>query len=193
MAHVAFVDRLAQCFTTVSELVEAHILAEMISGGDTFGAYRFEADAVILDGLVASLRSQPSLWIDFQQAVEGLRQSSHWTRLLEHVYGIGTLHGQLWLLQQGLSCPSEDDRCRLAAYLNGLDGEIAARQDRADRRGLAARVNQAAGYPLIDGLTLRGLTYVLGEDPELWLAFRLLVGVSADELPRRCPLTDAQA
>lgn len=191
-AYVALTDQLAERFADLSEAVESHILAEMISGGDTFYAYRFEADIVTMTGLVAALRSDRGLWTDFQCAVEGFRPSTHWTVLLEHVYTLGNVQGKLKLLEQGISCPSEDDRREVAAYLNRLDGEVATLQELADRRGLAMRVNRAAGFPLINGLTMRGLTFVLGDDVELWHAFRSLVAVANEESARRCPVNDTQ-
>jgi hypothetical protein len=95
--------------------------------------------------------------------------------LLEHVYAVGQLLGKLKLLEQGLSCPSPDDRKRLAEHLNNLDGEIAVCRHLADRRDLARRINANVEIPLIDGLCVRGLTYILGGKPELRHAFRTLV------------------
>ena len=45
----------------------------------------------------------------------------------------------------------------------------------ADRRNLAVRVCKAAGFPLIDGLTMRGLPFALAVDTELLLAWSSLV------------------
>jgi hypothetical protein len=85
------------------------------------------------------------------------------------------LHGQLRDLEQGPTCRCPDDRRLLAHRLNCLDGEIAVRHVLADRRNLAERVNKAAGCPLIDGLTMRALTFVLAEHADLWREFQALV------------------
>jgi hypothetical protein len=98
---------------------------------------------------------------------------------LEHVYTVARLEGKLRMLEQGISCPAPDDRHRLTEYLNSLDGEIAFCKHMADRRQLAARVNCAAGLPLIDGLSMRGLTFALGEEPDLWAGFQGLIQPSA--------------
>jgi hypothetical protein len=94
---------------------------------------------------------------------------------VEFTYEIGNLEGQLRILQTYLASPCPDERERLARRLNELDGEIAARHVLADRRNLAGRVCKAAGFPLIDGLTMRGLTFVLAVDRELLLAWSSLV------------------
>jgi hypothetical protein len=86
-------------------------------------------------------------------------------------------------LEQGLAGYTAEDRRRLAEYFNFIDGEIALCRKLADRRSLAARINKAAQWPLIDGLTLRGLTFVFGENDELWHEFEALVD-AAGTAPR---------
>jgi len=86
-----------------------------------------------------------------------------------------------------------EERRRLAEFLNCLDGEIAYCLERADRRGLAARINEAAGFPLIDGLTMRGLTYVLGEQAPLWLYFQGLVESSNQNVRGARPINDSDS
>jgi hypothetical protein len=125
--------------------------------------------------MAARFQEDAQLWTDLQNAVLAHRPEHHWRTLVEFVCEIAHLNGQLYYLEQGFSCPCPEDRRLLAHRLNCLDGEIAVRHVLADRRNLAERVNKAAGYPLIDGLTMRGLTFVLGEQSDLWRDFQALV------------------
>ncbi|HZZ82168.1 MAG TPA: hypothetical protein VFE62_26960 [Gemmataceae bacterium] len=170
-----FVDQLASCLATINERIEAHVLSQMIAGGDVYYSPYFEFDLVTVMDLCKVLSADPALWADFRRAVEAHRPSTHWTILLEHVHGVGQVTGKLKLLEQGLSCPAADDRRRLAEHLNCLDGEIGLCRLLADRRDLAMRINANAGFPLTDGLSVRGLTYVLGEHPCLLDALQVLV------------------
>jgi hypothetical protein len=192
IVYEAFADRLAQRFAALSDLIEGYVLAERISAGDTFCSYHFEIDAPTLRGLGALFQADTLLWADFRRAVQDHRKFMHWTMLVEHVYEVGNLEGKLRLLEQGVSCPSTGDRRRLAAHLNCLDGEIGLCRELADRRGLAARIRRAAGFPLLDGLNLRGLTYVLGEHADLWHDFQALVGCANETVCGRQPLNDDQ-
>jgi hypothetical protein len=171
----ALATRLAHSFAALSLMAEEQILDHLISVGDAFCTYGFGVDAPMLRGLAARFQEDTRLWTDVQAAVQAHRPDWHWNTLVELIFEIAHLHGQLRYLELGLSCPCPEDRRRLANRLNRLDGEIAVRQTLADRRNLAGRVNQAAGFPLIDGLTMRGLTFVLAEDPELWRDFQALV------------------
>jgi hypothetical protein len=173
--HDSVVERVAQHFETIGFLAEDRILSQMIQSGDVFCSYHFEADADTLRRLSEILTADRYLWADFRHAVEAHREARHWTALVEHVFEIGKLEGKLRFLEQGLSCLCPIERRALASQLNSIDGEMAVCRDLADRRNLAARVNRTAESPLIDGLTVRGLTYVFGEDPGLWQAFRAIV------------------
>jgi hypothetical protein len=188
----AFADRLAQHLAALSAKIEDCILTQMISGGDSYCSCCFEVEVLTLRGLGEIFQADPLLWTDFRRAVQDFRASLHWTKLLEHVYEVGNLEGKLRLLQQGLSCPSAEDRRRLASHLNCLDGEIDLCRELADRRNLAGRISRAAGFPLIDGLTLRGLTFVLGEHADLWNDFQSLVESTSEMVWGRQPLNDAQ-
>jgi hypothetical protein len=174
-----FVEDLTQRFAVLSALIEDHIFAQMLVSGDTFCTCHFDIDVPTICGLVHAFQIDKCLWADFQAAVQAHRKSTHWHTLLEHVYVVGSLMGKLRFLDHSLSCPSPNDRRLVAERLNSLDGEIAYCQDLADRRDLAKRVTRAIGFPLIDGLTLRGFTYVLAEHPALLFALRALVGHSA--------------
>jgi hypothetical protein len=189
----AFADQLARRLAALSAKIEACILTEMISGGDTYCSYHFEVDAPTLRGLGEVFRADPVLWEQFQRVVYDYRPWLHWTKLLDHVYEVGNLEGKLKMLEQGLSCPAAQDRRRLAAYLNCIDAEVGLCRELADRRGLAGRISQAAGYPLMDGLSLRGLAYVLGEDADLWQEFQSFVGCPDGTVPGRPRLPDAQS
>jgi hypothetical protein len=83
-----------------------------------------EVDVLTLQGLGEILRADAPLWADFRRAVQDFRASLLWTKLLEHVYEVGNLEGKGKLLGPGLWCPSAEDRRRLAAHQNCLDGEI---------------------------------------------------------------------
>jgi hypothetical protein len=170
-----FAEELAQRFAALNERIEAHVLAQMLSGRSTFHAYRFEMDAPTIRALMGAFEADACLWADFQRAVRAHRQPTHWQMLLEHVCTIGKLQGKLKLLEHSTSCAAPRNRRHIAEHLNGIDGEIAFCQDLADRRDLAKRVNTALDIPLIDGLTLRGLTYVLGEQPPLFSDLQALV------------------
>lgn len=166
---------LTQRFAAIREMIEAHILAQMLAGGDTFYSYRFEIDVATIRGLIHVFQVDERLWVDVHTAVQAHRELTHWTMLPEHVYAVGNLMGKLMLLEQSLSCHARDDRRLIAEHVNGIDGEIGFCEDLADRRDLAKRVNRAIGHPLIDGLSLRGLTYVLGVHAGLLDALRALV------------------
>jgi hypothetical protein len=182
--HDTFAEDVARHFETITFLAEDHILSQMIQSGDIFCSYHFEVDPATLREVREILHADPDLWADFRNAVEAHRESRHWPAILDHVFEIGKLEGKLRTLEQGLSCPCPEERRTLADQLNCIDGEITVCRDLADRRNLASRVNQAAGFPLIDGLTIRGLTYVFGEDATLWRLFRSIVeggdGVTAE-------------
>src|SRR5262249_26134169 len=151
-----------------------YIVSEMISDGDTFCSYQFEADTLALRCMIEAFKCDSQLWSDFQEAVDAHRQTAHWEMLLEHVYAVGNLLGKLKLLELGME-NSTKDRRRLSERLNCIDGEIGLCQDLADRRDLAARLRVAVGLPVVDGLVMRAITYVLGADAELWRDFRLLM------------------
>src|SRR5262245_44792322 len=95
--------------------------------------------------------------------------------LLEHAETVGKLLGKLGILEQIRAPESLELRQGWAEHLNCIDGEISFCQELADRRGLATRVNNEIGVPVIDGLTLRGLLYVLGGSAEIWRKFRTFV------------------
>jgi hypothetical protein len=97
---------------------------------------------------------------------------------VEHVFTVGNLEAKLNLLEQEQALTTGEDRRLLAERVNFVDGEIAFCRDLADRRDLAARVNGAADFPVVDGLTMRGLTYLFGEDSALWHDFQGLVAES---------------
>jgi hypothetical protein len=171
----AFAEKLAPRFAALSERIEEQVLSEMLSGGDTFCSYHFEIDGLTIQNVVGLFQGHSRLWADFERAVQAFRKTTHWAMLLEHVYQVGKLLGKLRLLEQGLADHAAEDRRRLADHLNALDGEIAFCQELADRRNLAGQINEAAGFAIMDGLTLRGLTYVLGERPDLWQDLQGLV------------------
>jgi hypothetical protein len=168
-------DVLLECFADTGELIEDHLRDLMISRRDAFCSYFFDIDVWTIRGLVAVFQADSPIWIDFRRAIQSHRRAIHWATLAEHVHEVGTLLARLALLQTDLSRGSADDRRRVAAQLNFMDGEIAVCRDMADRRDLAMRISRASGFTLIDGLTLRGLTYILGEHPTLWNDFQLLV------------------
>jgi hypothetical protein len=179
-------DRLAQCFAAINESVEAQILDQMIGGGDSFCAFRFELNLETLAGMCRVLSRNSQLWADFQGAVQAHRTETDWTTMVEHVFTVGNLEGKLRLLEQWLRCSSAEDRRQLAGHLNFIDAEIALCRELADRRNLAARINDETDFPLVDGLTLRGVTYILGEHRDLWREFQSLVEQAAIE-PRNHP------
>jgi hypothetical protein len=181
----AFAARLAHSFTVLSLRAEDHILEHLISAGDTLSTFPFEVDAQTLRSLVTRFQEDARLWTDVQNAVHAHRLDRHWQTLVEFIYEIANLHGQLCYLEQRFSCPCPEDRRRLASWLNSLDGEIAVRQVLADRRNLAERVNKATGYPMINGLTMRGLTFVLADSPDLWQEFQAFVEPSLATTGRR--------
>jgi hypothetical protein len=182
-----FAACLAQSLSALSLRAEEEVLYQLISAGDTYCTYHFEVDAQTLRALVAVFQEDAQLRTDLQNAVAAHRPDRHWKALVEHVYEIANLNGQLHLLGLGFSFPRPEDRRRLANSLNYLDGEIAARHVLADRRNLAERVNKAAGYPVIDGLTMRGLTFVLAEHPNLWRGLQELIEPSLPATEPRNP------
>jgi len=184
-------DRLARCFAAINESVEEQILGQMIVGGDTFCAFRFEVEVESLTGICRVLAKNSRLWTDFQRAVQGHRKRTHWTMLVEHVFTVGNLEGKLKLLEQTISCPSAWDRRVLAEHLNRIDGEIAITRNLADRRDLATRINEEADFPLIDGLSLRGVTFVFGEHSDLWREFQWLIEHVGSESRDHTSLTNA--
>jgi hypothetical protein len=171
----ALAERLAPHLLALSVQIEDTILAQMLKGEDTFCSYRFDVDVGMICGMVEMLREDARLRTDFREAVEAYRRSTHWQVLLERIYKLGNLQGKLRLLEREVTCYPPEERGRLAEHLNCLDGEIALCQDLADRRQLASRISAGAGYPLIDGLTIRGMTYILGDHLELWRTFQSLI------------------
>jgi hypothetical protein len=171
----AFADVLTHRLGVIGDLVEAHVFAHKLTYGDVFCSSRIEIDALTLQCIVETLRRDAQLWTDFQQAVRGHSYSRHWTTLVEHVFTVGSLRGKLMTIEAGSKRLSTQDRRRLADLLNCVDGEIAFCLDLADRRGLAARINASAGFPVIDGLAMRALTYLLAEFVNLWRDFRPFV------------------
>jgi len=176
--HERLVGELGRSLAALGVMIEASIFDHMLSCEDTFCAYRFELEAFTLRGLTQALQCDARLWEDFRRAIEAHRPATHWTMLLEHVYTVGNLHGKLKLLERSLTYTAPIDRRRLAEHLNSLDGEMCFCQHLADRRDLAGRINEAMDFPLIDGLMLRGITFVLGEDESLWRDFQSLVECS---------------
>jgi hypothetical protein len=168
---LAFADRLECCFAALNARIERQFLAQLASGSDVFHSLCFDLDSASLDSLRRALSSDSELWSDFQIAVGAHRKSTHWNTLIEHVVSIGEIEGKLRVLESVSPSPSTGARRRMARYRNDLDGEIALCRHFADRRNLAAQINCSIGWPAIDGLTLRALTYLFGEHPELWAAF----------------------
>ncbi len=191
-AYEAFTDQLARRFTSLSDKIDATILAQMISGEDVLYCLRFELDAPAVGGLVKVFRSDSRLWHDFTRAIASHRQLTHWKTLFEDTHEVGNLQGKLKLMEAGLSSSSAEDRSRRAKQLNCIDGEIAYCRDLADRQGLASQVCRLAGFPLIDGLTMRALTYVLGEHGKLWQELQALVEKPLEVNDSGRPATEAK-
>jgi hypothetical protein len=118
------------------------------------------------------------LWGDFGRAIHAHRSATHFTILIEQALFVGQLQGKLKLLQARLDMMPAGQREGLINYLNRIDGEAALCRDLADRRDLGLRINLHAGIPLMDGLTLRALTYVFGEHADVWTDFKALVEAS---------------
>jgi hypothetical protein len=171
----ALADRLGQRFTALSMQFDEQVLSQRICGGDAYCTVGFAIEAGGLRDLVKTFREDRGLWTDFLSAIRAHRPDRHWATLVEFVYEIGNLEGQLRMLETYRGSPYPDERARLSRRLNDLDGEIAIRHVLADRRNLAGRVCAAAGIPLIDGLTMRGLTFTLAVDGDLLRAFTSLV------------------
>ena len=171
----ALAGRQGQFFTARSRQLDEQVLSERVCGGDTNCTAQLAIEAGTLCDLVRTFREDRRLWTDFLNAIRAHHPERHWATLVEFTYEIGNLEGQLRILQTYLTSPCPDERERLARRLNELDGEIAVRHVLADRRNLAGRVCTAAGFPLIDGLTMRGLTFALAVDRELLLAWSSLV------------------
>ena len=167
-------DRIMLCFRAFNE-IEAQIQALLAAEGGYFCSFHFEVRAEMVQRLREIFSRDSRLWNDFLQAIHAHRRSTHWTILLEHVYSVTQLKGKLGFLELGFSCPSASERRRLAEHVNCIDGEIGFSLDLADRRGLAARINKEAEFPLIDGLSLRGLMYIFGEHVLVWRDFQTLV------------------
>src|SRR5262249_38825288 len=134
----------------------------------SFASLRFEIGAHALGQMTTILSSRPRLWADFQQAIQAHRETTHRTILLEHAVFVGKLQTTLHWLERQIGLSPRDTRQGLVYFANRVDGEIGWARDMADRRDLAERINEQAGIPLIDGLSMRALTYALGEDPDLW-------------------------
>jgi hypothetical protein len=171
----ALAARLGQLFTALSMQFDEQILSERICGGDAYCTVDIAIEAGGLRDLVNMLREDRVLWADFLNAIRAHRPDRHWSTLVEFVHEIGNLEGQLRILETCRRSPDPDERARLYRQLNELDGEIASLQILADRRNLAARTCKAAGVPLIDGLTMRALTFALAVDGDLLRAFTSLV------------------
>jgi hypothetical protein len=170
-----FAARLAHSLAALSRRVKEQIPCQKIAGEDADYTFRFQIDAQTLRDLAAVLNEDRRLWTDFQNAIRAHQVDRHWRALVEFASEIGYLHGRLRNLEHGFSCRCLEYRRRLAIVLNCLEGEIAVRHVLADRRNLAGRVNKIAGYPVIDGLTMRGLTFDLAEHLDLWREFQALV------------------
>jgi hypothetical protein len=170
-----FVDEVHQLFAQMSILLESEVVAQMVAVGDTFCSYRFEIDVATVYGLVHVFRADERLWTDFCDAVRAHRTWTHRIILMEHVYSISKLTGKLLLLENSSIGRATDGRLQMAEHLNAIDGEIAYCHELADRRDLAKRVNDQIEFPLIDGLSMRGLTYLLGERGELFESLRIFV------------------
>jgi hypothetical protein len=168
-------NRIGHCFSAIEGMLDFQVQTLTAMHGGYSCTFHFEIDVETVRRLGESLSRNSRLWCDFQRAIQAHRRSTHWTMLVEHVYSVSQLQGKLRFLELGLSCQSAHERRRLAEHINCLDGEIGLCQDLADRRDLAARINKDANLPLIDGLTLRGLTYVFGEHADVWRDFQSLV------------------
>jgi hypothetical protein len=167
--------RLGQLFTTLSLQLDERVLCQRICGGGAYCTVHFAIEAEGLRDLVKTFREDRGLWTDFLDAIRAYRPVRHWATLVEFVHEIGTLEGQLRILETCRGSPYPDERMRISRRLNDLDGEIANLHMLADRRNLATRVCKAAGVPLIDGLTMRGLTFALAVEGELLHALASLV------------------
>jgi hypothetical protein len=180
-----FTERLALCLTALHGAVEAHIRAHFVADGICFASVRFEIDTTATRQLARIFFDDRNLWGDFRRAIQAHRKATHFTILNEHALFIGQLQGRLEQLQIQLVMLPTGSREGLIHYLNRIDGETGLYRDLADRRDLACRINQNAGIPLIDGFSLRALTYVFGEHSDVWQDFQSLVGTSADMVEDR--------
>jgi hypothetical protein len=171
----ALAGRLGQLFTALSMQLNEEVLSQRICGGDVYCTVHFAIEEGTLRDLVSTFREDRGLWTDFLNAIQSHRPDRHWATLVEFVHEIGNLEGQLRILEMFRESPDPDERKRLTRRLNELDGELANRHMLADRRNLATRVCKAAGVPLIDGLTMRGLTFALAVDGALLRVWASLV------------------
>jgi hypothetical protein len=176
-AHLQTVtERIALRFVAVNATMEAAILMQRSANDNPSVLFQFDVDAHTIERIAGILAQDADLWQTFQRAIQAHRPATHWAALLEHAIAVGQLQARLYFLEQGLLCSSKADRYFIAEHLNCVDGEIGLCRQLADRRDLARRINEISGFPFLDGLTLRGLTFLLGEHAELWRDFRALIG-----------------
>lgn len=168
-------ERIAWQFVVINAAIEAETVVRTVAEDCAGCLFQFEVDGDTVDAIVDVLSTDADLWHDFTSAIEAHRPSTHWSVLVGHALAVGQLTAKLSLLEQRLLGPSAEDRRQLAEQLNCVDGEIGLCRHLADRRHLATRINEHAGFPFIDGLMVRGLSFILGEYAGLWRDFQVLV------------------
>jgi hypothetical protein len=168
-------ERIAWRVVALNAAIEAATVVRTCSEDCAGCLFQFEVDADTIERVGYVLSSVADLWQDFQRAMDDHRPSSHWQSLMEHALAVGQLQAKLSLLEVRFLGSSADDRRRLADQVNCVDGEIGWCRHLADRRHLATRINEHAGFPLIDGLTLHGVMFIFGEHADQWRAFQVLI------------------
>jgi hypothetical protein len=181
-------ERIWRGFAEINAAIDAEIYT--CAGEGVFCLFRFEIDADTVGRICEILVEDADLRRALERAIQAHRSSSHWTTLVEHVLAVDQLQAKLACLEHGLSHFPADGRKQLVEQINCIDGEIGLCRRLADRRNIAARINERAGFPVIDGLTLRGLTFLLGEDEDLWRDLRPLLDGTAAMASGRQPLAD---
>jgi hypothetical protein len=169
-------QQLADCFAPINEALAGEISAHMRAPGSFFASYRLEIAPETLRHLIEILAHDGALWLLFRDAVWLNRQLPSRFVLAQQALTVGRWQGLRERLDAALPQLLQPAlRQRFVRYLNDVDGALGRHRAAFDDDGLAPRINQQAGVPLVDGLLLRGLALVLAENPSVRSKFRSLV------------------
>jgi hypothetical protein len=176
-AYPSLVDRIVERLQPINEEIAALALT---SGKSHRADTAFHVDGGIVGSVIGSFREDRALWADFRRALapylDALSHKTQQAAFRCQALAVADLQAGIVELQASLpQTLTADQRQQLRRDLNRLQRELRRARHVENLSRLAERINRHLEMPLVDGLLLRALAQVFGEDPDLWRVFQLEV------------------
>lgn len=172
--YQSLIDRIMARFQPINQEIAALAIgSENVDPADI----AFHVDGGVIGSIIGSFREDRALWSDFQRALEPFADphtcKTQQAALESQALAVAELQGGITELQALLpQTLPVDQRQHLGRDLNRLQRELRRARHVENLSRLAERINRHLEMPFVDGLLLRALAQVFGDDLELWRAFR---------------------